>query len=131
MQQLLEQVGRYIKIKQIIYKGVLSLPYSFKLNGIILGILAMIFGAIAAVWSLRLIVSCSNSTNCTSFSKITMQGGGSGMATLLDIMVVIYVFGVSVTSICISMLIIIIKANSLLILPQFWLLDEDLINTLL
>ena len=72
----------------------------------------MIFGAIAAVWSLRLIVSCSNETNCTSFSKITMQGGGSGMAALLDLMVVIYVFGVSVTSICISMLVITTRVNS-------------------
>ena len=71
----------------------------------------MIFGAIAAVWSLRLIVSCSNAINCTSFSKITKQGGGSGMATILDIMVVIYVFGVSVTSICISMWTIITKVN--------------------
>ena len=62
----------------------------------------MFFGAIAAVWSLRLIVSCSIVTNCTSLSKITKLGGGQGLATLLDIMVIIYIFGVSVTSLCIS-----------------------------
>lgn len=82
--------------------GVLSLPYAIKLNGIIPGIVAMLVAAAGSIWSMRLIVACSNATECRSFGKITQIGGGMFLSITLDIMILIYTTGVSITFIAIS-----------------------------
>ena len=86
----------------LLTKGVLSLPYAIKLNGIIPGLIAMAVAAVASIWSMRLIVACSNATECRSFGKITQIGGGKVLSLTLDIMILIYTTGVSITFICIS-----------------------------
>lgn len=77
--------------------GVLSLPYVFKLCGWVVGIMFLILGAVAAIWSLFLIVEASSKTNCKNYSTLARKTGGIKLERFLQGNILFYMFGACIS----------------------------------
>jgi len=73
--------------------GVLSLPFVLKLCGMGLGILFICIGAIAACWSMYLIIDASMIAKVKNYSQLANKAGGLKLERLLQINILIYMFG--------------------------------------
>lgn len=74
--------------------GVLSLPYVLALCGWVTGIILVTTGAIAAFWSLNLIAEGSiKYAKVNNLMKLAYHAGGKKLELLLQIMILIYMFG--------------------------------------
>ena len=78
--------------------GILSLPYVLALNGWVIGMALILIGAVAGNWSLSLIAE----STCLFFetnnlSKLALRAGGRKLRILLDIMIIIYLFGACIS----------------------------------
>ena len=73
--------------------GVLALPYVFTLSGYVLGIVFILIGAIAAVWSLKIIAYVAAENNIKSFSVMANKAGGPALEKTLSWMIILYYLG--------------------------------------
>lgn len=73
--------------------GVLSLPYVLRLCGWGMGIIYIAIGALAGVWSNRLLVYRACEYNLVSYSKLCKKAGGAKLERLLNVSILLYVIG--------------------------------------
>jgi amino acid permease len=73
--------------------GVLSLPYVLALNGWVLGTFFILVGAIAATWSCMILADCGIKSGNTSFHKLAYFCGGRKLQLILQINILVYMFG--------------------------------------
>ena len=73
--------------------GVLALPYVFRLSGYVLGIIFILIGAVAAVWSLKIIAYVAVENNINSFSVMANKAGGAVLEKSLSWMIILYYLG--------------------------------------
>ena len=63
--------------------GVLALPYVFAQSGYVLGIIFMLTGAIAALWSNKLLAHAAIESKSSTYSEVAEKAGGKPLAALL------------------------------------------------
>mmetsp|Transcript_3214 Transcript_3214/g.5357 ORF Transcript_3214/g.5357 Transcript_3214/m.5357 type:complete len:351 (+) Transcript_3214:71-1123(+) len=73
--------------------GVLSLPYVLRLNGYVLGICFIMTGAIAAVWSNKILANMAVQEKLPNLSRLANKAGGEFLEKSLQWMILIYTFG--------------------------------------
>lgn len=72
----------------------LSLPYVCKLCGLVLGLIMLILGYIATLWSFRLIISADVKTGGhRSIKDFCLKCGGPRLLKLYEIIVIFYLYG--------------------------------------
>jgi len=77
--------------------GILSLPCMFKNTGLILGTIFLLLAGLAALWSMYLLSKCSFRTNCHRYSDAVLQLLGEKWSYVLQMVLIIYVFGALVS----------------------------------
>lgn len=73
--------------------GVLSLPYVLALNGYVLGLVFILTGAIAAIWSNDILAKLASDLNMRNLSSLATAAGGKTLERTLSYMILIYMFG--------------------------------------
>ena len=73
--------------------GTLTFPYIYYANGIIVGSLLIIFGAVISVFTGWLIVKCANDCGAKRYEDIALKLYGRRMATFTSIMILLTMLG--------------------------------------
>ena len=73
--------------------GTLTFPYIFYANGLIGGILLIIFGAAISVWTGWLIIQCAEQCGAKRYEDIALKLFGRRMATFTSIMMLLTMLG--------------------------------------
>ena len=76
--------------------GTLSLPFAFRVSGVGLAGILMLIGALAAYYSIHLLVLCSDITRKRSYEEMTRVVFGRKVEILLDISIIIFAWGSTV-----------------------------------
>ena len=63
--------------------GVLSLPFAFKRNGIIVGVVLVILAAISAYFSLMILVNLGSKYKIYNYSSLAERAGGPKLRSFL------------------------------------------------
>lgn len=76
--------------------GCLALPYRFSQMSFLNAIIMLILGAIIAYWSLTIMIEASikSNTGANDYSRLVKVTLGTSMALVLDIFILIYIFGI-------------------------------------
>lgn len=77
--------------------GVMSLPYVLRQSGMALGLGLIVLGAISALWSLNMIIDTSVQHNIKNFTDLAERSGGKHLRRLLEVILLIYLFGACVS----------------------------------
>jgi len=77
--------------------GILALPHMYKNTGLVLGTVFLIVAALTALWSMYLLSKCSFRTSCYRYSDAVLQLLGERWNLVLQIVLIIYVFGALVS----------------------------------
>ena len=73
--------------------GVLSLPFVLKLNGWLLGLGFILLGAVAAIWSNKILARLACEHNTPNLSTLAIKAGGQGLAKTLAWLIIVYILG--------------------------------------
>lgn len=86
--------------------GILSLPYVLRICGYVQGILILALGAFSAYWSMHIIVDLAITHSLPNYSEIAYKAGGHQLCKLLEIFIILLMFGscVSFQIICTSLI---------------------------
>mmetsp|Transcript_10841 Transcript_10841/g.16153 ORF Transcript_10841/g.16153 Transcript_10841/m.16153 type:complete len:517 (-) Transcript_10841:174-1724(-) len=76
--------------------GALSLPYAFKLCGIVGGIAAMVTSALLCVYTIRLLIKCRNKVQLCSYEDLSQHCFGKKFALFVDFNIIFFCFGTCV-----------------------------------
>lgn len=76
--------------------GVLSLPYVFVLSGWVSGLLLLALGCGASMWSNVLIARMATELKLKNLDEMAFMSGGPCLRKTLQIIIVVYVFGVCI-----------------------------------
>jgi amino acid permease len=74
--------------------GCLALPQNFEHMSFVMALIVLIIGSGSAYWSLTIMIEASRKKGLTEYSKLVKESLGKGMALFLDIMILIYIFGI-------------------------------------
>jgi hypothetical protein len=77
--------------------GCLALPKNFGTMSFTGALLTLIFGSAVAYWSLIIMIEASRKTKCTEYSRLVKESLGNKLALFLDIMILIYIFGILIS----------------------------------
>jgi len=77
--------------------GVLSLPCMFRNTGLVLGTIFLLAAAGTALWSMYLLSKCSFRSGCQRYSDAVLQMLGKEWSLVLQLVLIIYVFGALVS----------------------------------
>ncbi len=77
--------------------GCLALPKSFINMSLIAAVVVLLLGSAAAYWSLILMIEASRKSQITEYSRLVKESLGKGLALFLDIMILIYIFGILIS----------------------------------
>jgi len=77
--------------------GVMTLPYVLKQSGLAVGLGLITLGAIAALWSLNMIIETSVKHGIKNFTDLAQKSGGRGFRIFLEVILLIYLFGACVS----------------------------------
>ena len=73
----------------------LSLPYVFKMTGLILGSILIVLGSLTCLWTLGMLVSTVRRLKAPrNYMAICIQVGGKPLGLVLESSIIIFVFGV-------------------------------------
>mmetsp|Transcript_17228 Transcript_17228/g.16443 ORF Transcript_17228/g.16443 Transcript_17228/m.16443 type:complete len:147 (-) Transcript_17228:941-1381(-) len=73
--------------------GVLNLPYVLALCGWVNGTFLILLGAVAAIWSLHLLIDAAMLCRAPNMSSLARAAGGRKLMYVLQITILIYIFG--------------------------------------
>ena len=76
--------------------GVLSLPYVFVISGWLTGLILMLVGGFAGIWSNLMIARLAIDTKLNNLDKIVKSAGGKKLQVLMTVMVLLYLTGVCI-----------------------------------
>jgi hypothetical protein len=82
--------------------GCLTLPQKFEQMSLLAAVLVIILAALAAYWSLTLMIKASKKSKQQDYSRLVKVELGNGSALFLDFVVLLYVFGILISYQCIS-----------------------------
>ena len=82
--------------------GCLALPQKFEQMSLLGALIVLIFGSVAAYWSLVLMVKSSEKTKIFDYSKLVKEQLGKNYGLFLDLVILIYIFGILISYQCIS-----------------------------
>lgn len=77
--------------------GCLALPKNFENMSFVMALTVLIIGSAAAYWSLTIMIEASRKKGLTEYSKLVKDSLGKGMALFLDIIILIYIFGILIS----------------------------------
>jgi len=77
--------------------GCLALPLRFGQMSLLGALIMLILGSMAAYWSLVIMIEASRKTNTMDYSRLVKESLGSKLALLLDIIILIYIFGILIS----------------------------------
>ena len=77
--------------------GCFSLPIRCAHIGLIFGVCLLLFGAFCAYWSLTSMIHAARKSKEKDYSRIVKESLGKVPATILDSIMVIYIFGVLIS----------------------------------
>jgi hypothetical protein len=77
--------------------GCLALPLRFGQMSVVGALIMLILGSMAAYWSLVIMIEASRKTNTMDYSRLVKESLGSKLALLLDIIILIYIFGILIS----------------------------------
>jgi amino acid permease len=73
--------------------GILGLPYAINLSGLYLGIIIILIGMLASLYSCSLLVMCSEETKCASYESIASYLYGKKMRKITEVNIMINNYG--------------------------------------
>lgn len=76
--------------------GALSLPYAFSKAGWLLGLIMLIIGAGATIFSIHLLFRARLATKCVSYEDLTVNIFGKCMGFIVELNILIFCFGTAV-----------------------------------
>lgn len=71
----------------------LSLPFVFVLSGWVAGLVLLLVGATAAIWSNILIATMATENKLKNLDDVAFASGGPCLRKTLQILMIVYVFG--------------------------------------
>ena len=77
--------------------GCLTMPLQFNQMSIFGGMMVMIFASLATIWSLNILILSSLKFDVYDFSKVVKKIVGSKAALILDLTILIYIFGIMIS----------------------------------
>jgi hypothetical protein len=77
--------------------GCLALPCKFGQMSFVVALVMLVIGSICAYWSLVIMIEASRKTNTMDYSRLAKESLGPKMALLLDIIILIYIFGILIS----------------------------------
>ena len=77
--------------------GCLTMPLQFNQMSIFGGMMVMIFASLATIWSLNILILSSLKFDVYDFSKVVKKIFGSKAALILDLTILIYIFGIMIS----------------------------------
>jgi hypothetical protein len=77
--------------------GCLALPLRFMQMSMACALLVVLLGSAAAYWSLIIMIEASKKTNSTEYSSLVKDTLGNKMAIILDLVILIYIFGILIS----------------------------------
>jgi hypothetical protein len=96
--------------------GCLALPVRFSQMSFLGAIIMVLIGSFAAYWSLTIMIEASIKTKSFDYSRLVKQSVGPHLALFLDIVILIYIFGILISYQVISK--ILYKISSLFIIGK-------------
>jgi len=75
----------------------MTLPFVLKQSGMALGLGFITLGAIAALWSLNMIIDTSIKHDIKNFTDLAQRSGGKKFRVFLEVILLIYLFGACVS----------------------------------
>ncbi len=88
--------------------GCLALPQKFGQMSFVVSLITIIFAALSAYWSLKIMIIVSKKIKCNEYSKCVSFSFGKKAANFLDVVTIIYIFGILISYQVISKNIILI-----------------------
>ena len=76
--------------------GALSLPFAFSKSGWLLGLLMLIIGAFATIFSIHLLIKARQATGCLSYEDLTVNIFGRVMGFIVELNILVFCFGTAV-----------------------------------
>ena len=76
--------------------GALSLPFAFSKSGWCLGLLMLIVGALATVFSIHLLIRSRLATDCVSYEDLTVDIFGRAMGFIVELNILVFCFGTAI-----------------------------------
>jgi hypothetical protein len=83
--------------------GCLALPLRFGQMSVVGALVMLILGSMAAYWSLVIMIEASRKTNTMDYSRLVKESLGPKLALVLDVIILIYIFGILISYQVISM----------------------------
>jgi hypothetical protein len=77
--------------------GCLALPLRFGQMSVLGALIVLLLGSLAAYWSLRIMIEASRKTNTMDYSRLVKESLGPKLALTLDIVILIYIFGILIS----------------------------------
>jgi hypothetical protein len=77
--------------------GCLALPLRFGQMSVVGALIMLILGSMAAYWSLVIMIEASRKTNTMDYSRLVKESLGPKLALVLDIVILIYIFGILIS----------------------------------
>ena len=74
--------------------GVVALPFAMRMSGIIPGIIIFLFVCFIALYTMHLLIICSNKTDSFSYKDIAIKTFGPNVAILFEICIAALCFGI-------------------------------------
>lgn len=77
--------------------GCLALPIRFSQMSMSCALVVLLFGSIAAYWSLIIMIEASNKTNSRDYSTLVKESLGTKASLFLNITMLIYILGILIS----------------------------------
>ena len=77
--------------------GCLTLPFRFGQMSVVGALVMLILGSMAAYWSLVIMIEASRKTNTMDYSRLVKESLGGKLALVLDLIILIYIFGILIS----------------------------------
>jgi sodium-coupled neutral amino acid transporter 7/8 len=86
----------FILLSATLGAGCLAFPFAFKESGILLGFGMMALAAVAAFYSIHLLVICAEATNKHSYEELARYTFGRWVEVVLDVAIIVFTWGSAV-----------------------------------
>jgi len=77
--------------------GCLAIPIQFQQMSVLAGMIMLVLAAIASYWSLSIMIMASRKSGAKDYSKLVFIIFGKGLSSFLDLIILIYIFGILVS----------------------------------
>ena len=87
----------FIMISMALGTGCLTIPLQFKQMSLLLGMIVLILTSLATIWSLNIMIHSSLKYDVYDYSKVVLTVLGKTPAFVLDVIILIYIFGILIS----------------------------------